>query len=504
MASGLDTKIPLVLKNISDLYREDELPWIIGYSGGKDSTAVLQLVWRAVESIPLEQRKKKIYVISTDTLVENPIVAQWVQLSLTKINFASRNSKMNIEAHRLTPKLEDRFWVNLIGKGYPAPRPKFRWCTSRLKINASTEFVRNVATETGEAILFLGTRSSESQARKKVMERHEGSTRELLSRNGDSRLDRVWIFPPIADWSSDEVWEYLTENENAWNHSNMELFHLYKGATPDAECPLVVDSTSPSCGDSRFGCYVCTMVDKDKSMNAMIQNDEDKKWMVPLAQLRENKLSTSGDFKNRDFRRMDRSISVYQKKDGPGLIHGPYKQSYREELLAELLKAEAQIKKDAPIGLEKFELISVEELEKIRRIWVDEKHEIEDSLPRIYKLATGKKYPVIDSDEKPLFSKEDLDILKELAASEDDPDGIHFQMLREMLHTEQNYRGAYRRQGIFELLEKTLKQHAFINAETALKFKLSHSDQIYTYSDVSSEDELSDLSEVDPADEITK
>ena len=469
----MSEKIADATKNIIDLYRADDLPWIIGYSGGKDSTTVLQLVWRAVESIPLVERNKKVFVISTDTLVENPIVAKWVELSLSKINLASLKAKMNIEAHRLTPKLEDRFWVNLIGKGYPAPRPKFRWCTSRLKINAATDFVRNIATERGEAILFLGTRSGESQARKKSMERHEGSTRDLLSRNSDQRLDRVWIFPPIATWSSDDVWEYLIENENPWDHSNIELFHLYKGATPDAECPLVVDSTTPSCGDSRFGCFVCTMVDKDKSMMAMIKNDEDKKWMIPIAQFRDNKLSTSNDFVNRDFRRMDKSLTIYQKKDGPGLVHGPYKQTYREELLYELLKAQTDIRKNAAAGLETFELVSIEELEEIRRIWVDEKHEIEDSVPRIYKQATGRKYPALDSDEKPLFSKEDLDILMKIASSEEDPDNMHFQMLREMLHTEQNYRGAYRRHGIFEALEKTLKQHAFINEEQALEFKLS-------------------------------
>lgn len=490
MASNLAGKIADATKNITDLYLADDLPWIIGYSGGKDSTTVLQLVWRAVESLPIEKRTKKVFVISTDTLVENPIVAKWVELSLTKINLASLKGRMGIEAHRLTPKLEDRFWVNLIGKGYPAPRPKFRWCTSRLKINASTEFIRNIATERGEAILFLGTRSGESQARKKAMERHEGSTRDLLSRNSDARLDRVWIFPPIATWSSDDVWEYLIENENAWEHSNIELFHLYKGATPDAECPLVVDSTTPSCGDSRFGCFVCTMVDKDKSMMAMIQNDEDKKWMIPLAQFRDNKLSTSNDFINRDFRRMDRSLTVYQTKEGPGLVHGPYKQTYREELLFELLKAQTDIRKDAPKGLEDFELLSLEELEEIRRIWVDEKHEIEDSVPRIYKLATGRKYPALDSDEKPLFSRDDLDILKEIASSELDPDGMHFQMLREMLHTEQNYRGAYRRHGIFESLEKTLKQHAFINEEQALEFKLSLNEQSQGTDANNSEDEV--------------
>ena len=205
--------------------------------------------------------------------------------------------------------------------------------------------------------------------------------------------------------------EYLIENENPWGHSNIELFHLYKGATPVAECPLVVDSSTPSCGDSRFGCFVCTMVEKDKSMMAMIQNDEDKKWMIPLSIFREEKLNTD-DFKHRDFRRLDKNINIYKTKEGFSLIHGPYKQHYREELLLELLKAQTTIRKEVIDGMEDFELISIEELEEIRRIWVEDKHEIEDSLPRIYKQATGKKYPALDSDERQLFSKDDLDILK--------------------------------------------------------------------------------------------
>ncbi len=491
MTTDISEKIKSSIANIVSLYNADDLPWIIGYSGGKDSTTVLQLVWHAVSSIPKSKRTKKIHVISTDTLVENPVVAKWVELSLKKINDASKFDQMGIEAHRLTPKIEDRFWVNLIGKGYPAPRPKFRWCTSRLKINASTEFVRNVATERGEAILFLGTRTGESQARAKVMAKHAGSTRELLSRNSDPRLDRVWIFPPISDWSSDEVWEYLIENENPWNHSNIELFHLYKGATPDAECPLVVDKSTPSCGDSRFGCFVCTMVEKDKSMLAMIQNDDDKKWMIPLSIFREEKLNTENDFKHRDFRRLDKNINIYKSKEGHALIHGPYKQHYREELLLELLKAQSTIRKEAFAGMEDFELISIEELEEIRRIWIEDKHEIEDSLPSIYKRATGKKYPALDSDDRQAFSKEDLDILKSLATSEKDTDDILYQMLREMLHVEQNYRGAYRRLGIFETLEKTLRQNVFLNKEDALQFKLMQAD-IEETSDAKMEEQVSE------------
>jgi DNA sulfur modification protein DndC len=214
------------------------------------------------------------------------------------------------------------------------------------------------------------------------------------------------------------------------------------------------------------------MVDKDKSMSAMIQNNEDKKWMIPLAEFRDQKLDTTDDFKHRDFRRMDRKITLFERRGEPALIHGPYKQSYREELLRGLLRAQTEIRKNAPKGLENFELISLEELDRIRAIWLDEKHEIEDSLPRIYKEETGKKYPNLDTEDKPLFSLEDLVTLKEIASSPDDPDEIHYQMIREMLDIEQSYRGAYRRTGIFDALEKTLRQHAFLNGKEALEFLL--------------------------------
>jgi DNA sulfur modification protein DndC len=470
---ALADKLSIVKDQIKDLYYADDLPWIVGYSGGKDSSAVLQLVWNAIEEIPSDDRRKKIHVISTDTLVENPIVAAWVSGSLKKINESSQKKQLGIDAHHLTPKLEDRFWVNLIGRGYPAPRPKFRWCTSRLKINAATQFIRNIASDTGEAILFLGTRKSESAARKKVMERVKGSTRSLLDRNTDPNLDRVWVFSAIADWTTDEVWEYLMEHENPWGHSNQDLFHLYRGATPDAECPLVVDKSTPSCGDSRFGCYVCTLVDKDRSMTAMIRNDEDKKWMIPLAELREKKLNTSDDFRHRDFRRMDKNVYLFERNGEPSLIHGPYKQSYRIELLEALLGAQAKIRENAPKGLEEFELISTDELEEIRRIWIQEKHEIEDWLPDIYEKVLGKSYPQSANDNQYIFSKQDLISLKELCHSEDDPEGIMYQMLREMLQTEHSYRGARRRTGVFDSLQKTLKQHAFINSDEAISYLLT-------------------------------
>ena len=233
------------------------------------------------------------------------------------------------------PEVNDSFWVNLIGRGYPAPRPKFRWCTQRLKIKPSNKYVLDVVNKNGEAIMALGTRKAESAERKKVIEKYEKSTREHLSRNHDPKFDRVWIFAPIKEWTNDDVWEYLATYDNPWGHKNSDLMTMYRGATKDNECPLVVDSSTPSCGDSRFGCYVCTLVDKDKSMSAMIQNDDEKSWMTPLAEFRNRYLDIKNDHQHRNFRRSNGSLTVMQDKinDGYKLVPGAYKQSYRHLLL---------------------------------------------------------------------------------------------------------------------------------------------------------------------------
>src|SRR5262245_41525701 len=130
------------------------------------------------------QRTKPVHVISTDTLAEQPLVAAWVETSLGRMREAAQKQGLPLTPHKLTPEVEDSFWVNLIGKGYPAPRPKFRWCTERLKIRPSNAFIRRLVHEYGEAILVLGTRKAESQARAGRMARLEGKrVRERLSPN---------------------------------------------------------------------------------------------------------------------------------------------------------------------------------------------------------------------------------------------------------------------------------------------------------------------------------
>lgn len=464
---GMEQSIRNVMDQVRDLYLSDELPWVVGYSGGKDSTASLQLIWDAISSLPENNRQKPVHIISTDTLVENPIVAIWVGRSLERMHEVIRTKKLPFIPHRLTPKIEDRFWVNLIGKGYPAPRPKFRWCTSRLKINPSNAFINSVVSKHNEAILVLGSRKAESAGRKARMEGYEkGSTRDLLSRN--SQLDRVWVYTPIAEWSNDDVWEYVCTYPNPWGHNNSDLLDMYRGATEGGECPLVVDTSTPSCGDSRFGCFVCTLVDKDKSMQAMITNDQEKEWMMPLVRLRNVSLSLD-DRDKRDYRRMNGSLMVHNER----LVHGPYKQPAREELLEAVLRAQVEVRQKGPAEVRNLQLITIEELEEIRRIWVMEKHEIEDNLPSIYERVFGESYPGVELDDSHLFNEEDMRLLKEICDEEGDEDGVHYQLARECLHLEHQLRTRVNRTGIFQSLNAAIDRAAFPSAETAQEYALS-------------------------------
>jgi DNA sulfur modification protein DndC len=467
---GFKQTIEGLCEEIRELYMEDQVPWIIGYSGGKDSTATLQLIWMALKELPSDRKTKTVYVISTDTLVENPIVSSWVRRSIEVMDKAAQEQGVPIKPKLLHPRVEETFWVNLIGRGYPAPRHKFRWCTERLKIKPSNRFISDVVTKNGEAILVLGARKEESQARAKVMKKNEKyRVRSRLSPS--ATLAGCLIYTPVEDWTSDDVWMFLTQVKNPWGHNNKELLNMYAGASADGECPLVVDTSTPSCGDSRFGCWVCTLVEKDKSMTAMIQNDADKEWMLPLLELR-NALDfrsnatvedpMNSDHHLRDFRRMTGAINIMQSGKP---VPGPYTQASRELWLTKLLKAQTHIRKCGPEDVRSIDLITLEELQEVRRIWVVDKHELEDTLPGIYQEATGAPYPGAILDDDLVLGASEMTQLAAIC----DGDRLHYELSRELLSLTRQQRSAARRAGLFEKLEKTFSKHFYDDKEDAVK-----------------------------------
>jgi DNA sulfur modification protein DndC len=473
---GFSAFLDRLTEEIQALYLSDSVPWVVGYSGGKDSSAIVSLIWLALQKLPAEQREKPVHVISTDTLVENPIVASWVNMSLVRMGEAAEQQELPIVPHRLTPEVSDTFWVNLIGKGYPAPRNKFRWCTERLKIKPSNSFITRVVRENGEAILVLGTRKAESSRRSHNMSLHaKNAIRERLTPNAS--LPNSLVYTPIEDWTNDDVWLFLMRLPNPWGHSNKELMGMYRGASADGECPLVVDTTTPSCGNSRFGCWVCTLVDQDKSMAAMIQNDVEKDWMLPMLELR-NELdfrseeARARELARRDYRRITGKLTSYESQGEVQPVPGPYKPEAREYWLRRVLETQEFLRENAPESMGEIELITKEELQEIRRIWVVEKHEIEDRVPVIYQEVTGRPYPGQKIDDHQVFDTEVLALLRE--SCPEDPDGMHYEMLRNLIDVERRYRTMTRRRGLFEEIENEIEKCFWDGREDAVDFLRAH------------------------------
>ena len=457
-ADGLRASVDALVEQVRTLYRADSIPWVVGYSGGKDSTATLQLVWMALSGVCPGERHKPVYVITNDTLVENPVVASWVNRSLDTMAQAAAEHELPIEPHRLTPEVHDTFWVNLIGRGYPAPNRRFRWCTERMKINPSTKFIKDVVRANGEAIIVLGTRRAESAARAARIAKYEAtSIRAFLSPHND--LASALVYKPIVEWTNDDVWTFLLQYKNPWGYDNKSLMTMYRTASPDAECPVVVDTSTASCGNSRFGCWTCTVVDKDKSMSAMIQNDAEKEWMQPLLDIRDEIADTTAGREMRDFRRMHGNVSLYHGE----FVPGPYTQKGRAHWLRRVLEAQTWVRTHGPSDVADIELISEAELHEVRRIWVVEKHEYEDLLPAIYEEVVGEKFPGERFDDHFPFDPVDLELLKNASESE-----LQYELLRELIGVEHNYRAQVRRVGIWEDFEKAFNRSGYETPQEAI------------------------------------
>ncbi len=153
---------------LRQLYLADPRPWLVGFSGGKDSTLLAALIFEVVGAIPAADRHKPVAVLCTDTRVEIPAVAETIAGTLYRMQRHSDDAGLRIDTHLLKPPAEQSFWVNIIGRGYPPPNKFFRWCTQRLKIDPVSDFVEHRLGRWGEAVLHLGARRSESSTRARV------------------------------------------------------------------------------------------------------------------------------------------------------------------------------------------------------------------------------------------------------------------------------------------------------------------------------------------------
>jgi DNA sulfur modification protein DndC len=422
-------------QDIRGVYLSDKRPWVIGYSGGKDSTTALQMIWIALRGLSPEQLTKKVYVLSSDTLVETPKIVEYLDSNLDRINKSALEQTLPITAHKVRPEVDDSFWVNLIGRGYPAPSKQFRWCTERLKIDPANRFILDRVAEAGEVVMILGVRRDESSTRAQVMSLHriEGSP---LSRH--STLPNAFVYTPIEDFTVRDIWDYLLQVRSPWGANNRDLVTLYRNAQA-GECPLVVDKNTASCGNSRFGCWVCTVVTRDSSMEAMIENGEE--WLTPLLDFRDFLASTQSPDIRGQIRKFKRRNGRVEEKDGVPQTYGPYTLEFRQELLRRLLQVQRTLG-DRGTN-EEGQLISKQELETIRFLWRAEEQDWKDSVPTIFREVLGHDLNWI-AEEVPAFSDSEKETLADLCRQRD----INPDLVSKLLETERRLHGMSRRSSI--------------------------------------------------------
>ena len=400
-----------LIDEIEYVYLSDNRPWIIGYSGGKDSTLVVHLVYTMLKRLHPSKRRKMVYIVSSDTMVENPLIKIYLSDMIDALRNAAEKDGLPISCNIVRPEPSNTFWVNVIGRGFPTPRLNgtFRWCTDRLKIAPSGTFIENIIqSQKTEVVVLLGVRKAESSARKRRIEGREIEGR-LLNRHETTK--GAFVYPPIVDLTTEDVWDILSSNDSktAWGTDNKRLIELYADAD-SGECPFAGmsshDAQKQSCGQSRFGCWICTVVKEDKSLNGFIRSGH--RELIPLAEFRKWLISIRDVAEYREKKRRDGK--VYFTSNGETGF-GPFTWEARQEILAKLLEVQKTIN---------YELITEGELKAIDKIWDEELDLTRRTLVELYYKETGVKLPWYEL-KKPLFDDKTISLLKEKAKQEDVP-----------------------------------------------------------------------------------
>jgi len=388
-----------------DLYlnEDDKRDWAVAWSGGKDSTTVLGILISTLEALPAEKRWRKVHVVMSDTVVENPVLATYMHDQVSKLKTYVERRDLPIEVSLVQRKTEHSYFVLTLGRGYFLPQNsgKGRWCTERLKITPQNATLRSI----DPSLILIGTRMTESSKREQSIKKWSigdrlGNHRDLTGTN---------TFMVIVDWTIDDVWAYLGENKLGWT-STRDVRNLYKEAT--GECginnPKGVEAkvkNMESCG-ARFGCWLCPVVTTDRSTEEMAKTHG---WMEPLSEWRELQLKVYGSYKPskpKGQSRADRS-AVLRRWEAIGeqirLItksgynragkrmndgQGTFTVEARKWLFERLVDTQNLVNRlRAYECLEPIELISREEIEMIFAQWAED----ERNYPHLVTNAAGKK-----------------------------------------------------------------------------------------------------------------
>ena len=446
-----------IIQEMVLVYQHDKRPWMIGFSGGKDSTLLCCLVMEMLKRLPAQKRNKKVYIVSSDTMVENPIVRNYMHKMSRMIGEVG--AELNIQSDIIYPKTEDTFWSKVIGLGYPTPEaPGFRWCTERLKIHPMNAYTLETIKNNGEVVLLLGVRKAESTYRANNIRVREIEGKLLIPHND---IENAYVYNPLTEIPNEEVWKFLLKGDaiSPWGSDNKYLFSLYQGENLGEETSVIgeIDKEKiPVTGHSRFGCWICTMVKEDKSLKAFI--DRGETWLEPLRDFRNWLIELRATPSARETKR--RNGQVYVKADG-GYGLGPFTMAARVEILRRLLQLEETYN---------FELITLEELKYIDKTWDEEGDLSRRTLVDLYYEIKGKHLPW-DDYKVPVFSEEVIDEIKKQCKE----NNVEFELISKLIveiEANKNYTKGSR---VTKAFDRIINQ-GWLHFETIQK-GLNHEDQ---------------------------
>jgi DNA sulfur modification protein DndC len=334
----LSHRVRDAIERLAHAYTADTEPWVVGFSGGKDSSCVLKLLFHALRSV--HNYHKPVTVVYCDTGVEIPHASRLALRVLEEYRAEAATAALPISIRVLSPALQDRFFVKVIGRGYPPPTDKFRWCTDRLRVQPITRLM--VDRTYSACVVVIGVRENESTTRRATLDKHRVQDPYWRKQsNGAGRR----LFVPIINFTVLDVWQTLLLIPTPYSIPGSVIADLYANAS--GECPTIREPTAAPCGKARFGCWTCTVAKGGTTLKNLIDAGE-----IQLRSLLEFRLWL-------DKYRYNPRYRWKRRRNGQRGL-GPMTMKWRRMALEKLLSAQER---------SGFSLVSADEIEAIRREW---------------------------------------------------------------------------------------------------------------------------------------
>jgi DNA sulfur modification protein DndC len=315
-----------IVKEMRELYLQDRKPWIVIFSGGKDSSLCLEYTFQMLLSLSKEERVKPVYVLMVNTLAETPMMSHFMVKSMKYVQKAADEMELPIIAKTAVPEMKDRFFYNTLGRGLLviSPKSRGRWCTHRMKQNPVQAKIREIIDsadnmadvgisfssdgqlslldqDTTRVVQILGTRLDESAARAASIRSHEIKDTKFSRHNHFT--EEILCYMPIKYMTNDEV--FLTmPHKFAWGIDASELEVQY-GRGFFLECGLQdAGEDKKACGmGSRQGCWTCPSMglNKDKMLEGLIS--EGHTDLAALYEWKRQLVEMRNDVRYREFER---------------------------------------------------------------------------------------------------------------------------------------------------------------------------------------------------------